>query len=88
MQAARSIFKNILVGNNITRFNDFLNPCSVMEQSVRYKRAGKRLRKPTWLPTAKSKMWRVHVRPVIPEDEYAEIIRLHRHYKTYVKSLK
>ncbi|KOC63633.1 putative 28S ribosomal protein S26, mitochondrial [Habropoda laboriosa] len=51
-------------------------------QSVRWKR------KPIWLPTAKSKVFRVPKRPEIPVVEYEELKRLHHNYKTLMKSLK
>lgn len=51
-------------------------------QSVRWKR------KPIWLPTAKSKVFRVPQRPVIPTEDKLELQRLHNNYRTLMKSLK
>ncbi|XP_017882691.1 probable 28S ribosomal protein S26, mitochondrial [Ceratina calcarata] len=50
-------------------------------QCVRWKR------KPIWLPTAKSKVFRVPTRPVIPEEDYNELKRLHNNYRTQMKSI-
>ncbi|XP_033344119.1 probable 28S ribosomal protein S26, mitochondrial isoform X1 [Bombus vosnesenskii] len=50
-------------------------------QCVRWKR------KPIWLPTAKSKLFRIPNRPVIPIEEYNELKRLHNNYKTLMKSI-
>ena len=58
------------------------SPNSVFEQSLRWKR------KPIWLPTAKSKMFKVPPRPVIPEEEAVEIKRLFNQYRTAVKSVR
>lgn len=38
-------------------------------------------RKPRWLPTAKSKMFRVPERKEQTEEEKAELLRLHNNYK-------
>ncbi|XP_068977438.1 small ribosomal subunit protein mS26 [Bombus flavifrons] len=50
-------------------------------QCVRWKR------KPIWLPTAKSKLFRIPTKPVIPIEEYNELKRLHNNYKTLMKSV-
>lgn len=50
-------------------------------QCVRWKR------KPIWLPTAKSKIFRVPERPVIPIEDYCELKRLFNNYRTIMKSL-
>ncbi|XP_060517713.1 small ribosomal subunit protein mS26 [Cylas formicarius] len=47
-----------------------------------------RWRKPIWLGTAKSKLFRVPKRPVIPDDESEELKRLNNKYRTEVKSLR
>ncbi|KAG5896267.1 hypothetical protein JTB14_033564 [Gonioctena quinquepunctata] len=47
-----------------------------------------RWRKPLWMPTAKSKVFRVPTRPVIPEDEKIELMRLHNNYRTQINSLR
>ncbi|XP_043671705.1 probable 28S ribosomal protein S26, mitochondrial isoform X2 [Vespula pensylvanica] len=44
-------------------------------------------RKPIWLPTAKSKVFRVPQRPKIPTEEYIELKRLNNNYRTAMKSL-
>ncbi|CAG9823481.1 unnamed protein product [Phaedon cochleariae] len=46
------------------------------------------MRKPLWMPTAKSKVFRIPVRPKIPEDESKELMRLHNNYRTQIKSLR
>ncbi|KAK5646814.1 hypothetical protein RI129_005278 [Pyrocoelia pectoralis] len=45
-------------------------------------------RKPRWLPTAKTKMFRVPPRPQIPVEDYEELKRLYNIYRTEIKSLK
>lgn len=45
-------------------------------------------RKPRWMPVAKSKIFRVPERPVIPEDERAELMRLYNNYRNYMKSIR
>lgn len=50
-------------------------------QSVRWKR------KPIWLPTAKSKVFRVPQKKHLPEDEMREIKRLFNNYRTQCNSL-
>ena len=61
---------------------NFFNLNSIYAQSLRWKR------KPIWLPTAKTKLFRVPVRPKIPEDEKLEIQRLYNNYRTYYRSVK
>ncbi|XP_014205448.1 probable 28S ribosomal protein S26, mitochondrial [Copidosoma floridanum] len=63
---------------NATHTCSFIN--SVFTQSLRWKR------KPIWLPTAKTKVFRVPKRPKIPEDEFKEIQRLYNNYRTYLRS--
>lgn len=53
-------------------------------QSVRYLRC----RKPIWMPRAKSKMFKVPPRPVIPIEEELELRRLHNNYRTHVRSIR
>lgn len=50
-------------------------------QCVRWKR------KPIWLPTAKSKMYKIPQRPVIPIEDQCELKRLFNNYRTIMKSL-
>ncbi|ALC45004.1 mRpS26 [Drosophila busckii] len=45
-------------------------------------------RKPRWLPVAKSKVFRVPERKKQPEEERAELMRLHNHYKTQLRSVR
>lgn len=51
-------------------------------QSIRWKR------KPRWIPVAKSKLFRIPVRPVIPAEEKLELFQLHAHYKTQMRAVK
>ncbi|XP_015590406.1 probable 28S ribosomal protein S26, mitochondrial isoform X2 [Cephus cinctus] len=55
---------------------------SLYSQIIRWKR------KPIWLPTAKSKMFRVPVKPVIPKEDNDELQRLSNIYRTYMRSLR
>lgn len=57
-------------------------PNSIYTQCVRWKR------KPIWMPTAKSKVFRVPKKPVIPVEEHREIQRLSNNYRTYMTSLR
>ncbi|KAK2712000.1 small ribosomal subunit protein mS26-like [Artemia franciscana] len=59
-----------------------LKPVNITKDFVRY------ARKPTWMPTAKSKLFRIPKKPVLPEDEKLEIYRLERIYKTNMKSIR
>lgn len=45
-------------------------------------------RKPRWLPVAKSKIYRIPKRPVVPEDEKRELQRLNNNYKTQMRAIK
>ncbi|XP_044268744.1 probable 28S ribosomal protein S26, mitochondrial [Tribolium madens] len=45
-------------------------------------------RKPLWMPTAKSKLFRVPIRPQIPEEEDNELKRLTNNYRTAMKSIR
>jgi small subunit ribosomal protein S26 len=51
-------------------------------QTVRWRR------KPLWMPTAKSKLFRIPVKPVIPVEEKEEIKRLYNNYRTAMKSIR
>lgn len=51
-------------------------------QSVRWRR------KPRWLPTAKSKVFKVPKRPEVPEEEKLELMKLYNNYRTQIKSLR
>lgn len=45
-------------------------------------------RKPRWIPTAKSKLFRVTCRVRLPEGERQEFTRLNNNYRAHMKSLK
>ncbi|XP_037815995.1 probable 28S ribosomal protein S26, mitochondrial [Lucilia sericata] len=45
-------------------------------------------RKPRWLPTAKSKLFRVPERKQQTPEEKAELLRLHNNYKTQLRSVR
>ncbi|XP_028137227.1 probable 28S ribosomal protein S26, mitochondrial [Diabrotica virgifera virgifera] len=53
-------------------------------ETVRYLRK----RKPIHLGTAKSKLFRIPKRPVLPPDEKLELMRLFNNYRTTMKSLR
>ncbi|XP_015187599.1 PREDICTED: probable 28S ribosomal protein S26, mitochondrial [Polistes dominula] len=65
---------------NLIKSEHFV-PNVIYMQCIRWKR------KPIWLPTAKTKMFRVPQRPQIPTDEYLELKRLFNNYRTSMKSL-
>ncbi|XP_012228512.1 small ribosomal subunit protein mS26 [Linepithema humile] len=65
-----------------TRLCESFIPNSVYTQCVRWKR------KPIWLPTAKSKLYRVPKKRVIPEVDKQELQRLYNNYRTYMTSLR
>jgi len=77
MQVAKLLGNSPLVTNSVYT-SGFIN--SVFTQSLRWKR------KPIWLPTAKTKVFRVPKRPQIPDDEAEEIQRLFNNYRTYMRS--
>ncbi|XP_043270925.1 probable 28S ribosomal protein S26, mitochondrial [Venturia canescens] len=60
---------------------EFLGLNVVHSQTVRW-------RKPMWLGTAKSKIFRVPVKPVIPKEEMDEIKRLFNNYRTQRESIR
>lgn len=62
--------------------HDCLTSSGTQMQCVRWKR------KPIWLPTAKTKVFRVPQRPVIPKEDKLELQRLHNVYRTYMNSLR
>jgi len=62
--------------------SEFLGPNAVYSQLLRWKR------KPLWLGTAKSKIFRVPKRPIIPLEEAEEIKRLYNEYRTYRESIR
>lgn len=45
-------------------------------------------RKPRWVPIAKSKIFRIPKRPVVPEEERLELLRLHNNYKTQMRAIR
>jgi len=67
---------------SIIGFSESFIPNSVYTQCIRWKR------KPIWLPTAKSKLFRVPKRPETPIEEQEEIKRLYNHYRTYMSSIR
>jgi hypothetical protein len=67
---------------SIIGFSESFIPNSVYTQCIRWKR------KPIWLPTAKSKLFRVPKKRVVPVDENEETKRLYNHYRTYMSSLR
>ncbi|KAJ8686318.1 hypothetical protein QAD02_022112 [Eretmocerus hayati] len=81
MQFAKLIGRSPLVASHAHPCTCF-NPNPIQHQSLRWKR------KPIWLPTAKTKVFRVPVRPKLPVDEALEIQRLYNNYRTYMKSLR
>ncbi|KYM77485.1 putative 28S ribosomal protein S26, mitochondrial [Atta colombica] len=81
MQTMRIINVNTLTMGTTGLCETFI-PNSVYTQCVRWKR------KPIWLPTAKSKVFRVPKRPVIPMEDYVELKRLYNNYRTYMTSFK
>ena len=63
------------------RAYDYLISNGPLVQCVRWKR------KPIWLPTAKSKLYRIPKVPVIPQEEAEELKRIHNYYRTHMTSL-
>lgn len=61
--------------------------CERFELNIIYTQCIRWKRKPIWLPTAKSKVFRVPQRPKIPTEEYIELKRLNNNYRTAMKSL-
>ncbi|XP_076651560.1 mitochondrial ribosomal protein S26 [Halictus rubicundus] len=72
---------SILTIRNLAGYDHLISKATTI-QCVRWKR------KPIWLPTAKSKIFKVPQKPQIPEEEHAELQRLHNNYKTMMKSLR
>ncbi|XP_072765343.1 small ribosomal subunit protein mS26 [Anoplolepis gracilipes] len=81
MQAIRIMNTNTLT-IGITGFCENFVPNSIYTQCVRWKR------KPIWLPTAKSKVFRIPKRPDISIEEHQEIQHLYNSYRTYITSLR
>ncbi|XP_011498150.1 PREDICTED: probable 28S ribosomal protein S26, mitochondrial [Ceratosolen solmsi marchali] len=81
MQTMKLISSNPLISSyaNIFGFNN-INFNNL--QILRWKR------KPIWLPKAKSKLFRLSERAVIPNDELLEIRRLYNNYRTYYRSVR
>lgn len=67
----RSFFLPKFLASNVNNISK--NPVCV--QSVRFRR------KPRWLPTAKSKIFRIPVRPKLNEVERIELLRINNNYK-------
>lgn len=78
--------------SQIIRFNTLAICCPNVEQGLAlntiYKQCVRWKRKPIWLPTAKSKLFRVPKRPEIPLEEQTEILRLYNNYRTTMKSIR
>lgn len=68
-----------LATNTLTAEQTLLN--TVYTQCVRWKR------KPIWLPTAKSKVFKVPVKPTAQPGEAPEMLRLYNRYRTVMKSI-
>nr|XP_033331013.1 probable 28S ribosomal protein S26, mitochondrial [Megalopta genalis] len=66
---------------NLAGYDHLISKATTI-QCVRWKR------KPIWLPTAKSKLFRVPERPVISDEENEELQRLNNSYRTMTKSLR
>ncbi|XP_055905043.1 probable 28S ribosomal protein S26, mitochondrial [Eupeodes corollae] len=56
--------------------------CSIGLEFVRWRR------KPRWLPVAKSKVFRIPEKKPQSMDEKLELLRLHNHYKTQMRSMR
>lgn len=71
----KSVITGLATGAGATAsvYNVSANPACV--QCVRWRR------KPRWIPTAKSKMFRVPERKPEDPEERAELMRLHNNYK-------
>lgn len=82
MMQAVKIIKNSTLTMGSTGVCEYFMPNSVYMQCIRWKR------KPIWLPTAKSKIFRVPKRPVLPAEDKDELQRLYNNYKTYMSSLR
>lgn len=65
------------------------NSANVRQQTVRNRlpRYSRKPHKPTWLPTAKTKRFKITPHPVLPDDEALEIRRLYNNYYTSYKSV-
>jgi small subunit ribosomal protein S26 len=68
-------YLGLQVSNNLK-----LSPVCV--QCVRWKS------KPRWLPVAKSKLFRIPVRPKTDESEEIELRRLHNRYRTQMRAVR
>lgn len=62
-------------------FNDIKCIPTIYALSVRW------ATKPRWVPIAKTKKFRVYVKPNIPIEEKEEIKRLYNNYRTYMKTV-
>lgn len=65
-----------------------LKQCNVQYLPSLYQLNVRWATKPRWVPTAKTKVFRVSPRLVLPPEEEAEIKRLRRIYSTKMKSIK
>ncbi|XP_003704767.1 mitochondrial ribosomal protein S26 [Megachile rotundata] len=80
MMRSMTVGLNVLTIRNLNAY-DCLTFNGTQIQSVRWKR------KPIWLPTAKSKLFRVPQKKHLPEDEMRELKRLFNNYRTQCNSL-
>lgn len=67
---------------NILKSSEFIPTTWTNLQSIRWRR------KPRWVPIAKSKMFRVPPRTIIPEDEKIELMRLYNNYRNHMKAIR
>ncbi|KAK9509269.1 hypothetical protein O3M35_006619 [Rhynocoris fuscipes] len=77
----RTIIRRV-EGDLITSGVSYNNLNPLYHQTVRWRR------KPRWLPTAKSKLFRVPERKKLPYEEEEELKRLFNHYRTEMKSIR
>ncbi|KAK0162446.1 hypothetical protein PV327_006221 [Microctonus hyperodae] len=77
------MLRTIDVGRNLTKlsFVEWIGINSTFSQAIRWHR------KPLYLGPAKSKLFKVPQRYLIPRPEDVEILRLFNNYRTYKKSL-
>lgn len=80
MMRSVTLGTNALTVRNLNAY-DYLKFNGTQIQSVRWKR------KPIWLPTAKTKIFRIPQHTPMPEDEKIEFYRLDQNYKTLTNSL-
>nr|SVE73880.1 EOG090X0FQ9 [Daphnia atkinsoni] len=72
-----------MFGRSRTRVLNIINISYIQSRSKRVW-----VRKPLGSPMAKSKIFRISPKPILPDDENAEIKRLYDNYKNSMKSLR